>query len=104
MSFKKFQQLIEYLRGYHETVDSVGNILQPHIMENPSRLISFLLIEIYGEHAVSYVLDEYLRGNRTPVVFKKNGVSVSEPCSSIKELWVLMEKLKSPGEKISSRG
>lgn len=101
MKFESFKQVIKDLKESHEVASMLYDFIRPEVFESHNRLIVNLLDEIYGEYITSYILYEWLSGNKSPVVYTGNdGVQVTYPVETVYDLWKVMERLKEPGVKM----
>lgn len=101
MKFESFKQVIKDLKESHEVASMLYDFIRPEVFESHNRLIVNLLDEIYGEYITSYILYEWLSGNKSPVVYTGNdGVQVTYPVKTVYDLWKVMERLKEPGVKM----
>ena len=92
MLFKDFKKAITLLQSCVELQNKCNGILNDSIFNEHNELITKLLVEIYNEYSVNYILNEWLCGNKSPIIFTNNeGVTVEVPIVSINELWKAME-------------
>lgn len=97
MKFKTFKTIIEGLQDAHEIMDNMYEYIRPEIFEKHNRVISELLTVIYGEYVVSYILDEWLSGNTSPIrLTQDDGTVIETPVKTVHDLWKAMEALKEP--------
>lgn len=92
MRYNDFKNIVNLLRESVKQQDNCKDILQPHIFEEHNELITALLKQIYNDYAVNYILNEWLCGNKSPIVFTSNeGTTVEIPMNTIRDLWKAME-------------
>ena len=92
MLLKDFKKVISLLLNCSDMQKKCDEVIQPYIFDKHGELITLLLKEIYNEHSVNYILNEWLCGNKSPILFtSNNGVSVEVPINTVKELWQAME-------------
>lgn len=92
MLFKDFKNIVELLKASVKAQEKCRDILQPSIFEEHNELITALLLQLYNEYAVTYILNEWLCGNKTPIIFTNNeGTTVEIPMNTVRELWKAME-------------
>ena len=92
MLFRDFQEIIKLLQGCANVQNRCEGILSPSVFEEHNILISTLLKQVYNEHSVEYILNEWLCGNRNPIVFTNNkNVSRDVQITTEHDLWKAME-------------
>lgn len=92
MRFNEFKKIINLLKSCVQVQDNCKDILQQHIFEEHNELITLLLKKIYNEYSVDYILNEWLCGNKSPIIFTDNeGATIQIPMNTINELWKAME-------------
>ena len=92
MLFRDFQEIIKLLQGCADTQSKCAGILYPSVFEEHNILISTLLKQVYTEHSVEYILNEWLCGNKNPIVFTSNrNVTREIPIATEHDLWKAME-------------
>jgi len=90
--FKDFREIIKLLKGCVAVQDKCSEVLQPQVFEDHNLLITALLKQIYNDYAVNYILNEWLCGNKSPIIFTNNeGVTIQIPMRTVQELWKAME-------------
>lgn len=99
MKFENFKEIIKGLQASEKCMEDTQDVIRPEFFEPFTTTISALLNEIYGEFVTSYVINEWLMGNHSPVLLKQDdGSQISIPVISIRDLWHAAEKLKEPGK------
>lgn len=92
MYYKDFKEIIDLLKACVKEQEKCKDIIQPQVFEEHNLLITALLKQIYNEYAVNYILNEWLCGNKSPILFTdNNGTTVQTPMGTMKELWKAME-------------
>lgn len=100
MKFNNFKRIMNDIEKCQKLENRYYNILKIDAVWNDhNTVISDLLIEIYGQPAVDYILYEYLSGNKSPITITddKTGEVTVQPLNTLKDLWHAMEKHKLPG-------
>ena len=92
MLFKDFKNIVELLKASVKEQEKCKDIIQPQVFEEHNQLITALLKQLYNEYAVDYILNEWLCGNKSPILFTDNsGNTVQIPMKTMNELWKAME-------------
>ena len=92
MKFEQFAKVIEDLRATNELVDTCSKYLKPALFEKHNTLIADLLEGMYYPDAISYILYEWLVGNRSPLEQTlPDGTKVVHELQTIYDLWKVME-------------
>ena len=92
MLFKDFKNIVELLKASVKEQEKCRDIIQPQVFEGHNQLITALLKQLYNEYAVNYILNEWLCGNKSPIIFTDNdGNTTQIPMKTVNELWKAME-------------
>ena len=92
MLFKDFKNIVELLKASVKEQEKCRGIIQPQVFEGHNQLITALLKQLYNEYAVDYILNEWLCGNKSPIIFTDNdGNTTQIPMKTVNELWKAME-------------
>ena len=92
MHYNDFRNIINLLKESVKQQDKCKDIIQPQIFEEHNMLITALLKQLYNDYAVDYILNEWLCGNKSPIIFTdNNGNTVQIPMNSVHDLWKAME-------------
>ena len=92
MLFKDFKNIVELLKDCAKEQEKCRDIIQPQVFEEHNQLITALLKQLYNEYAVDYILNEWLCGNKSPIIFTDNdGNTTQIPMKTVNELWKAME-------------
>ena len=92
MLFKDFKNIVELLKASVKEQEQCRDIIQPQVFEGHNQLITALLKQLYNEYAVDYILNEWLCGNKSPIIFTDNdGNTTQVPMKTVNELWKAME-------------
>ena len=92
MLFKDFKNIVELLKASVKEQEKCRDIIQPQVFEGHNQLITALLKQLYNEYAVDYILNEWLCGNKSPIIFTDNdGNTTQVPMKTVNELWKAME-------------
>lgn len=92
MLFKDFKNIVELLKSSVKEQEKCRDIIQPQVFEEHNQLITALLKQLYNEYAVDYILNEWLCGNKNPILFTDNdGNTTQIPMRTVNELWKAME-------------
>ena len=92
MLFKDFKNIVELLKASVKEQEKCRYIIQPQVFEEHNQLITALLKQLYNEYAVDYILNEWLCGNKSPIIFTDNdGNTTQIPMKTVNELWKAME-------------
>lgn len=94
MKYTKFKEIILLLRQSSNVVDKSTKYVQTNLFDEHNKLISSLLEAIYEPAAVSNILYEWLIGNTSPLRVTVEGVTVSYPLKTMKDLYRVMEMYK----------
>lgn len=101
MKYKQFAKVIKYLKESSKLLEDTYNIIRPEVFEKHNQLITLLLEEIYGEFVVCFIIDEWLRGNKSPIVFNSDdGTRIEKSINTLQDLWKISEELKEPGKEL----
>lgn len=99
MRFEQFAKIIEDLRATNELVDTCSRYLKPALFEKHNALIADLLEGIYYPDAISYILYEWLLGNRSPLEQTlPDGTKVIHELQTIHDLWKVMEMYRADSD------
>lgn len=92
MLYKDFKNIVDLLKRAVRVQDRCKDILQPNLFDEHNQLITELLLQLYNKYAVTYVLNEWLCGNKNPIIFTDNeGNTIETPMNTVHELWNAME-------------
>lgn len=92
MLFKDFKNIVELLKASVKEQEKCRDIIQPQVFGEHNQLITALLKQLYNEYAVDYILNEWLCGNKSPILFTDNdGNATQIPMKTVNELWKAME-------------
>ena len=92
MLFKDFKNIVELLKASVKEQEKCRDIIQPQVFEGHNQLITAFLKQLYNEYAVDYILNEWLCGNKSPILFTDNdGNTTQVPMKTVNELWKAME-------------
>ena len=92
MLFKDFKNIVELLKASVKEQEKCRDIIQPQVFEEHNQLITALLKQLYNEYSVNYILNEWLCGNKSPIIFTDNdGNTTQIPMKTVNELWKAME-------------
>ena len=92
MLFRDFKNIVELLKASVKEQEKCRDIIQPQVFEKHNQLITALLKQLYNEYAVDYILNEWLCGNKSPILFTDNdGNTTQIPMNTVNELWKAME-------------
>lgn len=96
MLYKDFKKIIELIQDCHKIQDKSSDFITSATWNKHNELIISLLIQIYNEAAVEYILNEWLLGHRNPVTFEHPKTHIVEelPLETEKDLWHVMERFK----------
>lgn len=91
MLFRDFKNIVELLKASVKEQEKCRDIIQPQVFEEHNQLITALLKQLYSEYAVDYILNEWLCGNKSPILFTDNdGNTTQIPMNTVNELWRAM--------------
>ena len=92
MLFKDFKNIVELLKASVKEQEKCKDIIQPQVFEEHNQLITALLKQLYNEYAVDYILNEWLCGNKSPILFTDNdGNTTQIPMKTVNDLWKARE-------------
>ena len=92
MLFKDFKNIVELLKASVKEQEKCRDIIQPQVFEEHNQLITALLKQLYNEYAVNYILNEWLCGNKSPILFTDNDGNITQiPMKTVNDLWKAME-------------
>ena len=92
MHYNDFKNIVNLLKESVRQQDKCKDIIQPQIFEEHNMLITALLKQLYNDYAVDYILNEWLCGNKSPIIFTDNeGNTMQVPMNSVRDLWKAME-------------
>ena len=92
MLYRDFRHVIELLQQCAHTQRECSKYINPQVFDDHTELITTLMKQVYNEASVTIILDKWLCGDHSPVVFTDNkGITVETPIESVKELWKAME-------------
>lgn len=95
MLFKDFKEIITLLQDCDKVMSESYNVVRPELFEKHNTLISVLLTQVYGKESVDFILNEWLCGNKSPVILTQDdGTKVSIPVKSLSDLWKAMEQFR----------
>ena len=103
MKFEQFAKIIEDLRATNELVDTCSRYLKPALFEKHNALIADLLESIYCPDAISYILYEWLLGNRSPLEQTlPDGTKLVHELQTVYDLWKVMELYRADSNSMPS--
>ena len=96
MNFQQFAKVIEDLRKTNEVVDACEKgYIKVDLFSAHNQLIADLLEAIYEPDAITYVLYEWLLGNRGPLVQTlPDGTELRHDLTTVHDVWKVMEMYK----------
>lgn len=92
MKYNKFCEVVRLLKECKEVMDGTKNIINPDVFVCHNELITMLLKECYNFAALTMIMDKWLFGDKSPVIFIDNdGNEITIPINSTLDLWNAME-------------
>lgn len=92
MNFNQFAKIIEDLRATNEVVQACDKYIKACVFAKHNILIADLLESMYQADAISYILYEWLLGNREPLrQTLPDGTEVIHELKTVHDLWKVME-------------
>lgn len=96
MNFQQFAKIIEDLRKTNKVVDACEKgYIKTGIFSAHNQLIADLLEAIYEPDAITYILYEWLLGNREPLIQTlPDGTELRHELTTVHDVWKAMELYK----------
>lgn len=94
MKFKDFKKIYETLVICHSKMEKYYDVLKiDEVWNEHNEAITLLLEQIYEKTAITFILDEWLDGNRSPITYKdrETGAVIEVPLNTLEDLWKAME-------------
>lgn len=93
MLYKDFEEVVGLLKQCEKNMVTSRDYINIDIFDAHNNLITKLLSLEYSWVTVQYILDEWLRGNKSSITFTPEGSqdSVEVPCKTVSDLWKAME-------------
>lgn len=91
MNYEQFVKIVNSLQEVSKQVNKTTGIIQQSFFNKHNLLVSNLLEAIYQPQAITYILYEWLIGNRSPLTVTHDGVEVIYPLNTVHDVWVAME-------------
>ena len=95
MLYKEFSNVIRLLKQCKTVMDGSAMYVRDDLFMYHNELITALLCNVYEKPAVDFVFNQWLCGNRSPVIFTDtDGNTIEQPIDTVRELWRAMECYK----------
>lgn len=95
MNYKQFKDIIILLEDTSKVVDKASKYVHVSLFEKHNRLISALLEKIYEPDAISFILFEWLTGNKSELhQTLEDGTVIVYPLETMEDLYRVMEMYK----------
>ena len=95
MNYAQFRKIITLLEDTSKVVGKASKYVQESIFNKHNLLISTLLESIYESDAITYILYEWLTGNKSELnVTLEDGTKIVYPLDTMEDLYKVMEMYK----------
>lgn len=91
MSFDEFKEIILLLYETSNKTDKATKFVRTDLFDSHNKLISTLLEKIYEPEAVSFILYEWLIGNKSELKVTTEENTIVYPLDTIEDLYQVMQ-------------